>query len=107
MYTRIVELTAKTGKSHELAKAIHEKVLPILKRQNGFVDETVLVSETEPDRLVAQSTWHKREDAEHYHNNDFKLVRESVDHFLAGDPVVRTFTVHSSTVHRIAAGKAA
>jgi quinol monooxygenase YgiN len=107
MFTRIVEITAKTGKSHELAKTIQDKVLPILKKQHGFVDETVLLSETEPDRLIAQSTWNKREDAERYHNNDYKLVRETVEQLMEGDPVVRTFRLHSSTVQRSAAGKAA
>jgi quinol monooxygenase YgiN len=107
MFTRIVEITAKTGMSRELAKTIQEKVLPILKKQPGFVDETLLLSETEPDRMIAQSTWNKREDAERYHNNDYKLVRETVEQLMAGDPVVRTFHMHSSTVHRTAAGKAA
>ena len=44
MFTRIVEIIAKAGKSRELANTIHEKVLPILKKQNGFVGETVLIS---------------------------------------------------------------
>src|SRR5438094_8024843 len=38
MFTRVVEITTKTGKSHELANTIHEKVLPILGmrgRQSG------------------------------------------------------------------------
>ena len=42
MFTRVVEITTKTGKSHELANTIQEKVLPILKKQSGFVDETEL-----------------------------------------------------------------
>lgn len=107
MFTRIVEVTAKPGMTQELAKTIQEKVLPILKKQHGFVDETLLMSATEPDRLLAQSTWNKREDAERYQNNDYKLVRETVEQMMAGDPVVRTFHLHSSTIHRNAAGKAA
>ena len=41
MFTRIVEIIAKNGKTHELANAIHEKVLPILKKQPGFVGNSV------------------------------------------------------------------
>lgn len=107
MFTRIVEITAKSGKSRDLATTIQEKVLPILKKQNGFVDETVLVSDTEPDRIVAQSFWNKQEDAERYRNQEYRTVREIVEHLLAGEPVVRTFNVQSSTIHKIAAGKAA
>ena len=47
MYTRTVELISKAGKARELCNAIDDKVLPILRRQAGFVDETVIVSDTE------------------------------------------------------------
>src|ERR1700693_3690232 len=107
MFTRIVEIIAKTGKSHELANTIHEKVLPILKKQNGFVGETVLLSETEPDRILALGFWNKREDAEHFHNKDYERVREILQHLLEVEPVIRTFNVHSSTTHKIAASRAA
>ena len=48
MFTRVVEITCKSGKAKELSSTINEKVLPILKKQTGFVDEAVLVSYTEP-----------------------------------------------------------
>src|SRR5712691_945826 len=44
MYTRVVEITSKSGKSQELADTIKDSALPILKKQRGFVDEIVLVS---------------------------------------------------------------
>jgi len=42
MYTRVVEITSKSGKARELCDTIDEKVVPVLKKQTGFVDETVL-----------------------------------------------------------------
>jgi len=48
MFTRVVELTSKSGKAKELSNSINEKVLPILKKQTGFVDEAVLVSTRNP-----------------------------------------------------------
>jgi len=50
MFTRIVELTSKPGKNKQLAETIDEKVLPILKKQKGFVDETVFVSDKDDNR---------------------------------------------------------
>ncbi len=38
MFTRVVELTSKSGKSKDLANAIDEKAVPILRKQRGFVD---------------------------------------------------------------------
>ena len=64
MFTRTVEVTPKSGKARELANTINEKVLPILKKQPGFVDETLLVSDAEPNQILALSFWNTKEDAE-------------------------------------------
>ena len=50
MFTRVVEITAKQGKSKELCNTIYEKVLPILTKHSGFVELTTLVSDTDPNR---------------------------------------------------------
>ena len=63
MFTRAVELISKSGKSKELSKTINDTVLPILRKQQGFMDEMVLVSNTEPDRILALSFWKTQEDA--------------------------------------------
>ena len=107
MFTRVVEVNSKPGKSQEIANAINEKVLPILRQQAGFIDETVLTSETEPNRVMALSFWKTKEDAERYQREQFAKVTEILSHHLESAPAVRTFNVHTSTPHRIAAGKAA
>ena len=107
MYTRVVELTSKSGKSRELSNTITEKVVPVLKKQQGFMDEIVLVSDAEPDRVLALSFWKTREDADLYQREHYKNVHESLRHLLETEPKIRTFDVHTSTGHKIAAGKAA
>jgi heme-degrading monooxygenase HmoA len=107
MFTRVVELTSKSGKSKQLCDTIDEKVLPILRKQRGFVDEMVLVSADEPDQVLGISIWNSRADAEKYHRDEYPKVHETVRHLLEGEPGIRTFDVHTSTGHRIAAGKAA
>jgi heme-degrading monooxygenase HmoA len=106
MYTRVVELTTKPGKAHELANTIQEKALPILKKQSGFVDEIVLVSDKDQNRVVGVSFWQNKDDAERYHREQFPKIHDMVKHLVDMDPMVRTFDVHSSTSHKIA-GKAA
>ena len=107
MFTRTVEVTPKSGKARELANTINDKVLPILKKQKGFVDETVLVSDKEDNRVLSLSFWNSREDAEEYHRAEYQKVHDLVRHLLEAEPMIRTFDVHTSTTHRIAAGKAA
>jgi len=55
MYTRVVELTTKPGKARELCATVDEDVLPILKKQAGFVDEAVLASDTDTNRVLGIS----------------------------------------------------
>ena len=107
MFTRIVELITKPGKNKQLSDTINDKVLPILKKQKGFVDETVLVSDKEDNRVLSLSFWKNKEDAEEYQRAEYQKIKEMVLHLLEGEPMIRTFDVHSSTTHRIAAGKAA
>lgn len=107
MFTRVVEITSKSGKARELSNTIDDQILPILKRQAGFVDEAVMVSDTEPNRVLAISFWNTREDAQRYEREQFDTVQKTVQHLLETAPVVRTFDVHTSTAHRVAADKAA
>ena len=107
MFTRVVELTSKSGKGKELSNTINEKVVPILKKQTGFVDETVLVSDTESTRILGLSFWNSKEDAERYHREQYPKIQEMLKPLLETESVVRTFDVHTSTTHRIASGKAA
>src|SRR6266496_869142 len=93
MFTRVVELKSKSGKSKELTNTLNENVVPILKKQHGFVDEIALVSETEPDRVLGISFWDSREDAELYRREQFPKIHDSVRHLLEGEPVVRTFNM--------------
>ena len=89
MFTRVVEIRCKAGKSSELARVTSQQAMPILRRQHGFQDEIVLVSSNDPNRVLALSFWTKREDAEQY------------------QPTVSTYEVHTSTAHHIDMGKAA
>jgi quinol monooxygenase YgiN len=107
MYTRVVEITSKSGKARELCNLVEEKVVPILKKQAGFVDETVLVSDAEPNRILGLSFWNSREDAERYHQEQYPHIHETLKHLLETEPVIRTFDVQASTTHRITARKAA
>ena len=107
MFTRTVEVTTKSEKARDLATLINDKVLPILKKQTGFADETILVSDTEPNRVLAISFWNTKEDAERYHREQYPAIHTMIRPLLDAEPVVRTFNVDSSPTHKIAAEKAA
>ena len=107
MFTRVVEVSIKNGKAREVCSVIRDKVLPILKNQNGFVDEITLVSTENPNRVMALSFWNTREDAQRYDTQQFQTVTSLIRNHIEDDPIVETFDLDTSTTHKIAAGKAA
>jgi quinol monooxygenase YgiN len=107
VFTRIVELTAARGKARELSNTLQDRALPIMQGLPGFVDAALLVSEAEPDRLVALSNWKTKEDAERYHREHYPNIHRTLERLLDGQPVIRTFDVYLSTSHKISASKAA
>jgi heme-degrading monooxygenase HmoA len=107
MFTRVVEIKTKPGKAKELCHTIHERVLTILKAQPGFVDEIVLISDTEADRVLALSFWKTKEDAERYSVEHYAKIREMIQHEVHTAPKVHMYAVETSTTHKIAKGRAA
>ena len=107
MFTRIVECTVKPDKKDEIQQRLRNEVLSLLQKQPGFVDEVTLLSEHDPERMVAISFWKTREDAERYHRAHFERVVDIIRPTLNTSPTVETYNVDSSTAHHIAAGKAA
>lgn len=107
MFTRIVEVTSKAGKARDLTRTVSDKVLSILKNQPGFLDEITLISDQDPNRVLAISFWKSKEHADSYQRDQFNKVTETISNLIEGTPQVRTFEVDSSTVHKIAPVKAA
>jgi heme-degrading monooxygenase HmoA len=105
MFVRVVEVKTKPGKAREVCGMLHEKVLSTLKAKPGFVDEIVLVSDTEG--ILAQSFWKTKEDAERYNREDYAKVNEMIQHLVHSKPTVHAFDVETSTCHKIAQGKVA
>ena len=107
MFSRVVAVKTKPGKARELAKTIHDKIFPILENQPGFVDEILLLSDTEPDQILALSFWKSPQDAERYTHEQYPRINDLISRLVESAPVSRTFNVDTSTSHNIAAVKAA
>ncbi len=107
MFARIVELTAKTGKARDLVRMGNDEIVSIMRDQPGFVDEIILQSQEDPNRLVAVSLWRSRKDADIYNRESFPRIIEMFRNLVEVPPVVRTFDVTTSTAHNISAAEKA
>lgn len=106
MFTRVVEVRTQPGKAKELCHTIHERVLSMLKAQPGFVDEIVLISDSDAERVLALSFWKTKEDAERHSHEQYATIREMIQHEVHNAPKVHIYTVETSTAHKLAKGKA-
>jgi heme-degrading monooxygenase HmoA len=107
MFTRVVECTIKKGKTQEYSNSIRDGVLPILKTQPGFRDEVILVSDSEPERVLALSFWNTKQDAERYNREQYPKILDLIQSVLETDPEVQTFEVEMSTFDDVMRRKAA
>ena len=82
MFSRVVAVRTKPEKARQFAKTIQDKVLPILEEQPGFVDEIILVSDTEPDEILALSFWESQQDAERYTHEQYPRINELISHLV-------------------------
>lgn len=103
MFSRIVEINAKAGKGKELARALNDKVLELLRDQPGFVDLITLQANDNPDHVIGMSFWKTQEDAMNYNAQGFPRVTDLIRNVIEGTPQVRTFNIVASTAHNIAA----
>ena len=67
----------------------------------------VVISDTEPDQILALSFWNNQEDAERYTHEQFPKVNELISHLVESAPVSRAFTVDAFSSHKVRAGKEA
>jgi heme-degrading monooxygenase HmoA len=82
MVARVVAVRTKSGKAREFAKTIHDRIIPMLEDQQGFVDEILLVSDTEPDQILALSFWENQQDAERYSDEQCPRINELISHLV-------------------------
>ena len=107
MFARMLEGNLKLEKKLEFVKKMHEEIIPILKRQTGFVDIIGMENETKPERFCIISLWHTKNDAERYEREAFQKVNEITKPFLTMPLVVNTFKVETTISEHVIAAVAA
>ena len=104
MFGRQVTMKLKANAATELTRITESEIIPMLRRQKGFRDETIFIA---PDRAeaVANSFWHTPEDAEAYSRTGYPEVLRALANTIEGIPTVKTFNFVTSTCNRTVAGK--
>jgi hypothetical protein len=69
MFARIVEFIPKVEKKEELIKVVRTEVLPILKKQPGFLEILPFLPESPTETAFTVTLWAEKRDAERYEQN--------------------------------------
>jgi hypothetical protein len=104
MFGRQVTLKLKTNSAAELTRIAETEILPILRKQKGFRDETTFIA---PDRseAIANSFWDTKADAEAYDHTAYPEVLKALSNVIDGTPTVKNFEFASSTFLQVAASR--
>lgn len=96
MFARIVEFVPKAEKKEEFIRAIKNEILPILKKQPGFLEILPFLPEKTADKTFTVTLWADKVDAKRYEENLYPKVAEIVKPYLATPITHRYYTVETS-----------
>ncbi|MGZ3506224.1 MAG: hypothetical protein ACXWNJ_17605 [Vulcanimicrobiaceae bacterium] len=92
----------KPNQVAKLTETVEERVLPLLRKQEGFKDEVFFVN-SDGTEAIGISLWDRKDNAETYSHKAYPQVLQALTDVLAAAPQVKTYEVISSTFHKIAA----
>jgi len=81
----------------EFPQVVEKELLPLLRKQKGFLDEVILVAPDRPE-AVAISLWEKKEFAENYNRDFYPEAAKIMNRYIEGLPVVKSFEVGFATL---------
>jgi len=104
MFGRQVTLKLKANSATELNRIAEAEILPILRKQKGFRNETRLIA-PERSEAITSSFWDTKADAEAYGHTAYAEVLKTLSNVIDGTPTVKNFEFASSTLPQVAASK--
>ncbi len=97
MYARHVTLQLKKGVVTEFPRFIEKDILPLLRKQNGFLEELVLIAPNQTE-TVAISLWDTKEDAVKYNRDIYPEIVKLLNKYVEGAPIVKEFEVQFASI---------
>jgi hypothetical protein len=96
MFARILEVVPKLEKKEEFIRVLKNEVLPILRKQHGFMEMLPLFPENKNEKMITVSLWTEKKDAERYEREWFPKVEEILKPYLATPITFKHYVVEST-----------
>jgi len=96
MFARIVEFIPKMEQKEQFVKVLRNEVLPILKKQPGFLEILPFFPETKTERMITITFWAEKRDAERYEREVYPKVEGILKPYLSTPVNFKYYTVETS-----------
>ncbi len=94
-FARNVHFQIKNGREKDFNTLFANEILPMLKKQEGFEQELMLVNR---NAAVGISLWDDRKHADAYQTSTYPKVVEKLNPVLEGIPRVETYDISATTL---------
>lgn len=99
MFARKVSMHLKANGAPEFKQKIENEVIPLLRKQAGFLDEITFLYPSGKE-VHAYSLWQSAEDAEAYNRGAYAEVTKMLASAIEGTSRVQTYEVLNSTLQK-------
>ena len=96
MFARIVEFIPKLEKKEEFVKVVRNEVLPILKKQTGFMELLPFFPEIKNEKVIAVTLWMEKGNAERYGREVFPKDEEILKPYLTTPITYKQYNVETT-----------
>jgi len=101
MFARILDFEVKLEKKEEFLKVLKNQIVPILKKQVGFLEILPFFPErVNQERALTITLWTTRSDAERYERDTHPRVLEILKPFLTAIFEVKHYKLESAICER-------
>lgn len=106
MYSRTITCKIDPARMDEFRSSLNGELLPRIQSQPGFVENVESLDPATGD-FCCMTLWEDKADVENYDQGLFQEIAAKLGPLMVEGPAVKTLPVENSSVHRVAAGKAA
>lgn len=97
MFARILDCEVKPDKKEEFVRVVKTQVLPILKKQSGFLEILPFFPEKASEsKVINISLWATRPDAERYERETYAKVAEILKPYLTAPAAVNRYNLETT-----------
>lgn len=97
MFARILNCEVKLEKKEEFVRVVKNEVLPILKKQPGFLEVLPFFPEKmREEKVISISLWNTKADAERYERESYVKVLNILKPFLTTPVIVNHYVLETT-----------